>query len=205
MVEPGLGTGRAIRTRALRYAPFVVWFLAVAALLATLAISHWFALPAPDKRDLRLAAGINELVHDAPSWSAVHVVYTECRCSRRILDHLLASERPRDVEEVVVLVGDDPALVAKLIARRYRVVSVAPERLTERYGIESVPLLVVVDADRSIRYAGGYTRRQQGADISDLSIIRDLRANTAIDDLPVFGCAVSRRLKGLADPLSIKR
>jgi hypothetical protein len=205
MVGPGRGGCGAIRARALRYIPLVVWFCGISALLGALATGHWFALPAPDRGDARLAAGIHELTYGAPSWSVVHVLYTECRCSRRILDHLLASERPTDVQEVIVLVGDEPALAARLRARRYRVTSITPELLTVRFGLEGAPLFVVVDPRRAIRYLGGYTRRQQGADISDLSIIRDLRAGTGTDDLPVFGCAVSQRLKELADPLSIKR
>ena len=189
----------------LRHLPLIIWFFAVAALMAALAIGHWIALPHPDPRDARLAAGVAELVRGAPGWSAVHVLYTECRCSQRIVDHLLASERPGDVRETVVLVGDDASMAARLAARGYRVVPTAPEALTARYGIEGAPVLIVVDPERAIRYVGGYTRRQQGPDISDLSILRDLRAGAATDDLPVFGCAVSQRLKGLADPLAIKR
>lgn len=203
----GPRSARAPRERRLtiRYVPLVLWFLTVAALMGGLAISHWFALPHPDKRDAKLAAGVAELTRGAPGWAAVHVLYTECRCSQRILDHLLASDRPRDVHETVVLVGDDPALAARLAARGYRVVPTPPAELTERYGIEGVPLLIVADPERAIRYVGGYTRRLQGPDISDLSILHDLRSGVATEDLPVFGCAVSQRLKRLADPLAIKR
>ena len=189
----------------MRHLPVMLWFLAVAVLLAALAIGHWFVLPHPDKRDEKLTAGVAELVRGAPGWAAVHVLYSECRCSQRIVDHLLSSARPSDVHETVVLVGDDAALLSRLAARGYHVVPTQPTELTERYGIEGVPLLIVADPQRSIRYVGGYTRRLQGPDISDLSIIRDLRSGATPEDLPVFGCAVSQRLKRLADPLAIKR
>lgn len=199
---------RAVDDRARRatwHLLLLLWCVAVTALVAMLSFSHWWALPPPDTRDARLVVGVRELSRDAPGWSAIHVLYTECRCSRRILDHLRASERPHDVRETVVLVGEERIVAAALAARDYYVVSVSPAELTARYGIEGAPLLIVVDPGRAIRYVGGYTRRQQGADISDLAILRDLRTGTGADDLPVFGCAVSRRLKSLADPFTIGR
>lgn len=183
----------------------LLWCVAVTALVAALSFRHWWALPPPDTRDVRLVVGVKELTRDASGWSAIHVLYTECRCSRRILDYLYTSERPHDVRENVVLVGDDRIVAATLASRGFHVVSVSPDDLTARYGIEGAPLLIVVDPGRAIRYLGGYTLRQQGADISDLAILRDLRTGTPTDDLPVFGCAVSQRLKSLADPFTIGR
>jgi hypothetical protein len=199
---------RKRRRSALRFAcwiPIAIWFVAVTALMAALAIGHWYALPHPDQRDAQLAAGLAELLRGRAGWATVHVLYTECRCSQRVLAHLAESERPAGVHEVVVLVGDDAAVAARLRARHYTVVPVSPQALFQRFGIEGAPLFVVVDPAREVRYIGGYTRRQQGPDIQDLSILRELQAGSHPAGLPVFGCAVSKRLQDLADPIAIKR
>ena len=48
--------------RLARWIPIAIWFVAVTVLMAVLAIGHWYALPHPDKRDARLAAGLAELL-----------------------------------------------------------------------------------------------------------------------------------------------
>jgi hypothetical protein len=183
-----------------RWLPLAIWFVAVGVLVAGLAISHWFTLPRPDKRDTQLAAGLAELLRDRPGWAAIHVLYTSCRCSQRIVDHLVESSRPADVHEVIVLVGSDRAMEARIRARGYQIVTAAPEELRTRFAIESAPLLVIVDPARNARYVGGYTRRQQGSDIQDLALMTEIRTGGELVDLPVFGCAVSQRLKTLASP-----
>jgi hypothetical protein len=198
------GLGPSLRA-CVRWAPLMIWFVGLAAIMSALAVGHWFALPHPDKQDARLSAGMRQLLSGRDGWAAVHVLYTDCPCSRRIFDHLLESTRPVGMREVVLLVGDDPAIERRIRARPYEVVTVAPEALSKRFGIEGAPLLVVVDPQRQVRYIGGYTDRKQGLDIRDLAIIREVRAGVAISELPLFGCAVSQRLKELADPLAIKR
>jgi hypothetical protein len=193
------------RWRGLRWIPLAIWFVATASVLSALAIGHWFTLPHPDREDARLTTGIRALAGDADGWAMVHVLYTECRCSQRIFDHLVDGARPADVRETVVLVGDDHGVAARLAARGYRVVPVAAEALAARYGIEGVPLLVVLDPAHHIRYSGGYTTRLQGPDIQDVAIVRGLQATGVAVPLPVYGCATSRRLQRLADPLAIKR
>lgn len=191
----------------LRWTPLTLWFCAMVVLMATLAISHEFSLAALDRRDARLSAGLAGIMPDAHGWTSVHVLYSECRCSQRIFAHLRASQRPAHLREIVLLVtaDRDQALAAGLSARGFTVVSLAPEQLAARFGIESAPTFALVDPAGSVRYLGGYTLRQQGPDIRDLAIVRKIRAGQEVSDLPVFGCAVSRRLKAFFEPFAIRR
>src|SRR5262245_36677818 len=191
--------------RITRWIPIATWFVAVALVISALAIGHWIAMPRPDKRAAKLAAGLSELLRGSSGWAAVHVLAPDCRCSQRVLDHLVSSQRPASLHEAALVVGSDPDFQARLSSRGFAVVTVAPESLYERFGIESVPLFILVDPAGAVRYAGGYTLRQQGPDLEDVAIVRDIRAGIAKRELPVFGCAVSRRLKGYADPLGFKR
>ncbi len=74
-----------------------------------------------------------------------------------------------------------------------------------KYGIESAPLMIVDDAHGVIRYAGGYTSRKQGLDYQDQAIVHQLLSGAEVDPLPLFGCAVSQRLKQMVDPFRLKK
>jgi hypothetical protein len=190
-----------------RWTPITIWFCGVVVLMAALAISHLFSLPRLARRDSRLAAGLAELLpNDRDGWASIHVLYTECRCSQRIFEHLRTSERPQDLHEIVLLVGEDhDAIATRLGQRGFEVVSIAPEKLDARFGIEGAPAFVLVDPARNVRYSGGYTTRQQGPNISDLAIVREIRQGDEVADLPVFGCAISQRLKAVFDPFATRR
>jgi hypothetical protein len=188
-----------------RLGPIAGWFVVVIVMMATLGLSHWAAMATPPRRDATLNAGLAELLRARPGWVAVHVLYSECRCSQRIVDHLVESTRPERLDEIVLLVGDDGELGPALRRAGFHVVPATAAELATRYQIEGAPTFVVVDPERVVRYIGGYTTRQQGPDIRDLAIVRELRGGDDISDLPVFGCGVSKRVQDLADPFSIKR
>jgi len=93
----------------------------------------------------------------------------------------------------VLWVGDgDPR--PELERKRFGVTRITAVSLS-RYEIEAAPMLIVLDPSNNVRYAGGYTERKQGPAISDLQIIADTQAAREVSALPVFGCAVSERLR----------
>lgn len=159
---------------------------------AGLLAKHVVALPAPSD-DTRLAASLRALRRDgSPGWLAVHVLYAECRCSQRVVSHLTSTPRPAGWHEVVLWVGEaapDPAL-----SRQFDVRRLSQEQLA-RLGVESAPLLVVLDPGDRATYVGGYTDRKQGPELRDLQIFEAAERHAAALALPVFGCAVSERLK----------
>ncbi|MDF3067411.1 MAG: hypothetical protein K0R38_3012 [Polyangiaceae bacterium] len=159
---------------------------------AGLLAKHVVALPAPNNES-HLAQSLGELRRAGSSgWLAVHVLYAECRCSQRIVAHLTSTERPRRWQEVVLWVGDadpDPGLYRAFDVRR-----LSHEQLG-RFGVESAPLLVALDPEGRAVYVGGYTDRKQGPDIRDLYVLAEAEQRNALSALPVFGCAVSERLK----------
>jgi hypothetical protein len=169
------------------------WFAAMLTVGAGLLARHVVALPAP-ANDSKLAASLQALRQpdEARVWLAVHVLYSECRCSQRIADHLLTTERPPDWSEIILWVGNlapDPRLEQRFDVRRVGAADLA------RYGIEAAPLLVALDPEGRVQYAGGYSERKQGPVIDDLRILESARRPMRLATLPVFGCAVSERLQ----------
>lgn len=168
------------------------WFAAMVVLGATLLAKHVVALPVPTKSEA-LSKSLSSLrPRDTHDWLAVHVMYAECRCSQRIVQHLVTTSRPAGWREVVLWVGKaepSPELVKRFDVRR-----LAPSDLA-RLGIDAAPLLVALDPNDSVRYVGGYTERKQGPAIEDLRLLAEARRTSVTSSLPVFGCAVSEQLK----------
>jgi len=174
-------------------AALAAWFLAMLTLGAALLARHVAALPIPsDDEKLAAALGARRSPDAVGAWVAVHVLYSDCRCSRNIVTHLLTSERPSGWKEAVLWVGpDDPS---PALARRFDLQRVTTEDLA-RAGIQAAPLLAVLDPRNHLRYVGGYSQRKQGPTIDDLRILSEVRRGTTVARLPLFGCAVSARLR----------
>ena len=182
-------------------AGFIAWFVVSSVIVSTLMVGHWVTLPKPERLDTWVALRTLRTT-DAPLM-AVHVLYADCECSRRIFDHLVTSKRPSNTEEVVLLVGRAPDFETHAAARGLRIHRIKAPSLKQDYGIEAAPLLAVL-SDQKTEYLGGYTDRKQGPDIRDVEIIEALAENAAAKELPLFGCGVSAELQVLLDPLKVK-
>jgi hypothetical protein len=167
---------------------------------------HWTTLPLPEPEDVEFKAALVALRPrpEAESWVAIHVLYSKCRCSQRVLDHLFETQRPEGLDETILLVGADEGIEARTNRAGFHLVVVNPSELQTEYHIVSAPLLLVLSPDDAVRYAGGYTGRKQGYDVHDLEIVDAVRNGRAADRLPLYGCGVSKELQNLLDPIGIK-
>ncbi|HMJ15092.1 MAG TPA: hypothetical protein VK524_26945 [Polyangiaceae bacterium] len=195
--------------RVLMKIAFVVWAGALFITATSLSAAHFYAQPAPDSKDAALERALDSLrsTNDAKRWLAVHVLYAQCRCSRRILQHLATSPRPGQVREKLLLVGWNEELaptLRQIAARGFEITRTTPAELRDRFHVEAAPLLLVVEPQGTVRYAGGYTERKQGPNPLDREIITKLIAHRAADPLPPFGCAVSKELQEILDPLALR-
>jgi len=191
-VAPGSRPSRAARVGLL------CWAAGVSLVSSYLLGRHALALPSPERP--RGAVEALRAADQKGSWMAVHVLYAECGCSQRLVDHFLRTERPAGVSEHVVWVGAADERTAALAKKGFRLTFTTPEELSSRYGVDAAPLLVVSDPAGLVWYSGGYTARKQGPDVRDLEIIRAAREGTAERALPLFGCAVSRALRVAQNP-----
>jgi hypothetical protein len=169
------------------------WFAGMLVLGASLLAKHVVALPVPTKSET-LSKSLGQLRQSgrAHGWLAVHVMYAECRCSQRIVQHLVTTSRPAGWHELVLWVGEAPPSAE--LSRKFEVRRLDSDDLA-RLGIDAAPLLVALDPNDSVRYVGGYTERKQGPAIEDLRLLADAQRQSVTSSLPVFGCAVSERLK----------
>lgn len=181
-----------------------VWALGCLGLGANLLAFHLVALPSPDPTDHRLVGALRTLPKAAGRWQLVHFLYTDCPCASQVADHLLARPSPMNTTEHVVLVGQAPQLIERLRKLHFTVEVVDEVELEQRFGVTSVPLLVIADPSGELRYSGGYSTRKQGPVQEDLSILARLQGGAPVSPLPIFGCAVSRELRQRLDPAGLK-
>lgn len=182
-----------------------IWALVAFVVTGTLASAHEYTLPRPANSEAvaRALAG-RRSPGDRDRYLIHHMLYLECSCSRRIIDHLLSRRALRDATERLVLVGSDAELAQRARAAGYQVEQITPLTLESRYHVISAPLLLVSDPNDALVYLGGYTRVKQGPEIRDLSIIGELRSGRRALELPLLGCAVSRSLQKILDPFGLK-
>jgi hypothetical protein len=133
----------------------------------------------------------------------VHVIYERCSCTERLFAHLVARRAFADAEELVLFVGEDAARRDAVIGAGYRYASIAPDDLFAAFGLEAAPVLFAFDARGRLRYAGGYFDHPSTSKSLDESLYARVAAGEAPKPLPLYGCAVSRRLQDSVDPLGI--
>lgn len=180
----------------------LLWAAAMVVMGGFLLARHVVALPRPAVTDPQLVAAVRAAA-PAGQWALLHVLSSECGCSRRVRHHLLRRGPIPGVHEEVVLVGDNGEEAGPLRARGFATEVVRPQQLWLRYHVEAAPLLVIRDAAGLVRYAGGYTERKQGPVIHDVDLLAELRAGRDPRPLPALGCAVSESLRRAVDPLRL--
>lgn len=76
--------------------------------------------------------------------------------------------------------------------------------LEKTYYIDSAPVLIVFNQDNELRYLGGYFKRSAAITPYDTEIFWKVVKNQKVNPLPLYGCAVSKKLQEIFDPLGIK-
>lgn len=204
---------------ALRPILIVTWAAALIVITAGLMASHWVSLPRP-----AIGQTLNIQPSDPPldvstrsrfPIRTLHVLYVDCPCSQRVLKHLLERTAVSQAHEQFVLVVNsqeardaEPGTVVRwreqAVRQGFETELLTADELMQRYGVEASPLLLILDRHETVIYSGGYTQRKQGPAFQDVAIIDAALAGTPTDSLPLFGCAVSKRLQRIVDPLNLK-
>ncbi|MEL6111128.1 MAG: hypothetical protein AAFU85_34405 [Planctomycetota bacterium] len=168
----------------------------------SLTAGHWISLPSPSVGESFTPEQLPE--NPRVELRAFHFLYGDCPCSRRVLDEVIERQPVNGVIERIVVIGDQKTDVQMAEASGFEVDRCAPLEADAKYGVSAAPLLVVTLGDGTILYSGGYTSRKQGPDNQDVRILSSLSRGEEVENLPVYGCAVSEDLKQLVDPFRLK-
>ena len=187
-----------------------LWVVTLTLVCSSLMVGHWISLPTPAVGS-QLERGTHYAHESKADWTledgrlrVSHFLFADCPCSRKVLDYLVHRPPLAAVDERIVLIALPNQPLVEVATGSFAVELESPETLMAKYGVESAPLMIVDDAQGIIRYAGGYTSRKQGLDYQDQTIVRQLLSGAEVDPLPLYGCAVSQRLKQMVDPFGLK-
>ncbi len=182
----------------------VLWVIAVSLLLSLLGAQH----AAPFARSSALGGTtsfVHSLTQESGAWQMLHVVADGCRCSARVIDHLLQRGRYAGLgAEAVVVIGHRPDWERKLRALGFSYAELSGDAVAEKTGVEAAPTLVIIDPQGTVRYAAGYYKTWQLIEAQDAAILQQVKQGQDPVPLPLFGCAFSQRLQAAVDPLRLK-
>jgi hypothetical protein len=186
----------------LAHAALAAWAIIALVGMASLALPHIVPMPQPPREE-RLARSLAALRQESGGHFLVHVIAAGCSCTERLFAHLLERRRFAGTEEIIVFVGEDARKAAAARGAGFAYVTVSAAELASRYGLESAPVLLALDAGNRMRYAGGYFSHPSTLVPLDEGIHAALARGEGPEPLPVYGCAVSRGLREAVDPLGI--
>lgn len=166
--------------------------LAIGALMALHGVSFF-----PD-RGLAAVSGQNQ-------WAMTHVLGEGCKCSHQVYLYLLRRGPQVGVQETVIVLGEMNEEKVQLRARGFAVDERSPAALSTERAV-GVPFLLIHSDKGDTVYAGGYATSviRESTALLDLDILESLRGGKMMAELPVFGCAVSQKMKNLIDPFRLK-
>ena len=182
----------------------IVWLLSCTAVIGALSMGHVVALPTVEdsmvskfKADLlryQTAENSTEFV--------AHILADDCSCTLSLTRHLLKYGPRPDSEELILYVGNDKKFEDAALAAGFSFKAIEATDLLGM-GLESAPILAVFDTEKNLKYVGGYYDHPAAVRPLDQKIRDSLQLTQAIEPLPIFGCATSKRLQEAFDPLGI--
>jgi hypothetical protein len=179
------------------------WFAFCTVVFGALSMTHIVAFPEPE--DDKLDSVLSELWalrEGSEGDYVVHVIARDCSCTESLFRHLTDYGPAPHTEEVVLFVGNDAAKEAAARQAGYEFVSISRNALSD-IGLESAPILAVFDELGTIRYLGGYYDHPAASQPLDQRLRRSIKSGQSPDPLPIYGCAVSQRLRDEFDPYGI--
>lgn len=177
----------------------IFWVFVVVIIFTTKMASHLIALPAPEN-DRDLVNNLHSLVPIPSSWTAIHIIYKNCSCTAGLIRQLKKRGKYSEISELVIYVGNDKNQQDSLLKAGYNVYNVSEEVLISVTGIETSPVLIILDSVGQVKYLGGYFEGSEAIFSLDLKIIKNSIEKKTFTALPIYGCPLSDRLKEIYDP-----
>ncbi|MCI5065534.1 hypothetical protein MRY87_07410 [bacterium] len=181
---------------------FFAWAVLCLALGSILMVKHIIPLPVafiPSQSFLSSVANSNEPLN------VVHVLTEGCKCSAVISRYLVERGPLSGVRERVLYAAKSDAAIEPFREAGFETELLRSEGQIASYGITASPMFVVVNGAGEQLYTGGYSERllRHSGQVKDRQIIAGLAKGDSFSALPVFGCAVSKKLKKMVDPIGI--
>ena len=157
------------------------WIASAGILLSCFAGGALVALHAPLRSEVK-TSWLDR--RNANRQTIYHFVAADCRCSERLMLHLLDRKPREDAQETIVYFGGRRPIHQDLEAAGYEL---RFETSPAASGIEAAPWLLVRDSGGNVSYSGGYER----APYWESRILFQVEHRILRASLPATGCATS--------------
>ncbi len=161
----------------------VFWFVLLSIPFSMMMGAHTLSLKPSKSGNLKDLNGRS-------SWTIMHFLNPECGCSEKVFKSLAGRHpKTKNIEEKVFVLGKKPEWVNTLKARGYSVVTDTMDYYSEKYQINAVPQLVIIDEGKKLHYSGGYSSKRGPASIvEDEEIFKQVASNKSTVERPIYGC-----------------
>jgi hypothetical protein len=170
--------------------------------VSSLALPHMAPLP-ETSRETRTMRALLALRADPSKRFVVHVIAARCSCTERLFAHLAKRGRMADADEIVLFVGNDTQKEQTATHAEFRYATESDAELVASYALESAPVLFIFEERGRLGYAGGYFNHPATLTALDQDLYAKVVRGETPAPLPVYGCAVSEKLRDAVDPLGI--
>ncbi len=162
---------------------FAFWFLALSIPFSMMMGSHTLSLKPSNAKELVALKG-------QKTWTILHFLNPDCGCSERVFKSLVERKpKTQNVEEKVFVLGKKEQWVKALKEKGFTVVSDSMDHYSEKYKINAVPQLVIMDQSKAVKYAGGYSSKRGPASVvEDEKIFHELTKTKKTNERPIYGC-----------------
>jgi hypothetical protein len=94
-----------------------------------------------------------------------------------------------------MIIGDRIPYERELAHAGFIISKVSVENFVSAFGFEAAPVFGTIDLRGELLYLGGYFKTSEAKAPLDTEILREIRAGRNFAALPLYGCAVSARLR----------
>ena len=171
-------------------------------------IHSWHLVDLKPQSEITLS--FNKMIPDvSDEFGVIHFLTPLCSCSEQIFKHLVERGPLKEEKEVVILVDDSQGVFQRPLEEKgYSTKLISTDKLSEEFksAIQGVPLLVIYEKNKKVRYAGGYYEKAitPFTKIDIKKFTDSLHEGREIASLPIIGCAVSEEYKKILDPFGLK-
>jgi hypothetical protein len=175
----------------------ILWALASLYILTRMHGWHWISFKYEKPKNIAQVAKDIE----KENWGMIHVLGRGCGCSEFVQDYLIKRKAQKNIRETIIFIGN---------AARKRELEKAGYHFAEAQNvnglIKGVPMLLIYNNNGQVIYSGGYAQKTitPFTQIQDLKILQAAKSEQNLKEYSVMGCAVSKKLQNLLDPLNLK-
>lgn len=183
---------------------FVFWSLSI-----TYAVSVMHSWHQVDLFEAESISRLKESLPIVPTYGAIHFLTPLCSCSQAVFKRLKQRGPLNKIKETVFIIDDTERKFTEILKKSgFKTINLSSKKMTKefRQAVKGVPLLIIYDDKKHVKYAGGYSEKSitPFTKIDIMAIFTKIKKGRKVASMPILGCAINDEYKKILDPLGLK-